>query len=222
MGERMVEFERGKIYKLSFPSDGMNIETRQTARYPIGLPVKFIVERDISPTEKYYIVVEPFGGVIAFPLTPIWNQNPLELFDPETSVQTINTLEEYPSEEEADAQWKIYTEPHMYRWYFDVLRAKNLTSYADWECGWTEIAIQDMLEVGKVMLGAYSQDMINAILDISLLLYCGDNPEWVTEEDKRFRESMAYKVVECVESMLTLAYTVKTGKNWNLEEGKLE
>ena len=218
-----MSYERGKVYKLSFPCDGMNIETRQTARYPIGLPVKFIVERDISPSEKYYIVVEPHGGVIAFPLTPIWNQNPLELFDPETSVQTISTLEEYPSEEEADAQWELYTNPELNRWHFEIIRANNPpTGYADWECGYSEIAIQHMLEVGKIMLGGYSQDMINAILDISLLLYGGDNPEWVTEEDKRFRESMAYKVVECVESMLTLAYTVKTGKNWNLEEGKLE
>ena len=120
MGESMVEFERGKVYKLSFPCDGMNIETRQTARYPIGLPVKFIVERDISPSEKYYIVVEPHGGVIAFPLTPVWNQHPQELFDPETSIQTISTLEEYPSEEEADAQWKIYNEPDAHRWYFYI------------------------------------------------------------------------------------------------------
>lgn len=224
MGESMAGFEKGKIYKLSYPTDGMNIETRRPARYPVGLPVKFIVERDISPSEKYYIVVEPQGGVIALPLKPVWNQNIQELFNPETSNSDICTLKTYGSEEEADAQWKIYTDPDPHRWYIELLRVNApVKGYIDWECGWSEESIQYMLEVGELLLKEmYPQEMINAILDISLLLFNGDNPEWVTEEDKRFCESMAFKVVECVEAMLTTIYTVKTGKNWNLDEGKLE
>lgn len=207
-------YEQGKTYLLSFPTNGMNIETRQVARYPIGLPVKFIKEQP-----EYVICVEPHGEPVAFPKTPSWETREIDLFNIEIIDPERPTLVE---NSQADQRWEIFTQPHGYRWYIDVLRNKYTTAYADWEMGFHHDGIRYILEAAQVMLSGDDQDFVNAVCDLALLFYEDDSPGWYRETPREVARQGAFSTVQTIYDMLTLHYTVKTGGDWKLEEGKFK
>lgn len=211
----MKEYEPGKTYLLSFPSDGMDLETRQMSRYPIALPVKFIEKKD-----RYIIVVEPKGSAIALPYNPRWNQSTeqalFQPYDPEED----DILEE---SDKADELWKIYTNPEEHRWYFDLIRhTYKKPIYADWECGWKKEGIELVLGAASLWFNDdHEQEYINACCDIALLLLEDDHPGWYIEVPENEAQTAALMILQTVDSMFTFNYTVKAG-NWDLEERKFK
>jgi len=220
IGERkMVEYVRGKVYYLSAPSDGQNMETGQVARYPVGLPVKFIQKK-----KDRFIVVEPKGSAAAFPLRPVWSMGQtIDIFSVETGfIGEKPTLAAYDSEEAGESEWERYSNPVPHRWYFDILRASQTEKhYADWECGWGSKGIENILEAGKLILEGEDQEYINAVLDIALLFYEDDAPRWYEEQPEQEGRNTAFLIVETVHSFLRCSYIVKSDCTWDLEGGKL-
>lgn len=222
------EFVIGKIYRLRLPSDG--IGDNGIARYPIGLPVELM---SIEPDS--FVVKEPHGTIVYFPYRSVWNQKG-NIFEMGLQKCGEYLLEEFKTQEEAKRVWKIYAEPEKYRWYVDDLRDKLKESvYSDWECGWQEGGIRHILEAARVMMGGisgksiYSQETINAVCDIALLIFENDSPGWyeeISQEDNLTEirydsaQEAAYFVVSTILELMNHDYFVKSTGTWNLKEKK--
>ena len=218
----MMEYKEGNIYYLRAPSDGMC--KGDIARYPVFLPVKLI-----QKTSNWFFVIEPKGENVCFPLRPVWDQTG-DIF----AIGLIGTdeplLAEYPSQEYALSEWVKYSQPEKYRWYVDELREKMKKGvYSDWECGYGKNGIKYILSAAKTLLTfghqelEYPQEVINAICDISLLLFENDMPEWYEEiEGEDIPEQAAFFVDSAVREILEHNYFVSSTGTWDLLEGKFK
>lgn len=209
-----MTFEPGKIYRLRFPTDG-KLPDGTVARFPVGLPVKLVAERD-----EGYLCVEPYGDVVLFPKRPVWFGN---------EVDSEPTLEPFESEEEAKRCWNFHANPDEHRWYIDDVR-KSIPDrvYCDWETGWDPSDVRWILKAAKLILTdaegnpIYPQNIINAICDIALSILSDDNPGWTKHVSPETAREAATVAVAAVELLMKATYIVKTGCNWNLKDGKFE
>ncbi len=215
--EECLEYKVGKIYRLRAPSDG--VSKKKIARYPVGLPVRFK-----SKTGNSFIVQEPHGGEVHFPLRPVWNQTG-SIFVLGCQGTDPLLLEEFSSDKNAEYIWNLYANPDQNRWHVDDLREKMKSSiYSDWECGHSPGGIDNILTAARLLLTVgehepiYSQEVVNAICDISLLIYGGDDPGWCEEVDHGEAQEAAFHVVNTVMHLMDHNYFVKSGGNWDLKD----
>jgi len=228
-----MKYEIGKIYRLGSPSDGQG-EDGTIARYPVGLPV-VLVER----SHDMFIVREPYGKLTSFPLRMVWSMGEdVDIFEEGAKGDGELLLQPFPSEEDANRIWKLYSEPEKNRWYVDELREGMKDSiYSDWECGHSRGGIRNILKAARILMtfsnyeSEHSQELTNAICDIALLVYEGDAPDWceeisqgdnLTEVNYELGEEAAYHVVNTILQLMDHDYFVKSGGNWNLKEGKFQ
>jgi len=208
-------FEKGKIYRLSFPTDGLIEQT--VKRFPIGLPVKFVAQR-----EDRFEVVEPRGKTVFLPLKPVWRLGRnVDIFADEPVVDEI-TLEPYPNEEQAEKEWHVYAHPDENRWYVDKLRdlfGRHI--YCDWECGWDTHDLQVFLKAAQDCIDL-DGEQLTAVLDIAFGIFSGDFPGWTNDVDEAEAIQIATAIIMTVHDMLSVRYFVKTGGHWNLKEGSFE
>ncbi len=211
--EECLEYKAGKVYRLRAPSDGLG--KGGIARYPVGLPVKFL-----SRTGNSFIVQEPDGEEAHFPLRPVWDQAG-SIFVLGLQGDDPLLLEEFSSDENAQYVWDLYTSPEKNRWSIDDLRTKMKRGiYSDWECGWSEKGIRNILKAAVLILDEEPQEIIDAIADIALLIYEGDNAGWCEEVSEDEAYTTALQTVMAVQQMLDHSYYVKTGGTWDLKNGE--
>ncbi len=215
-----LEYKADKVYRLRAPSDGLG--KGGIARYPVGLPVRFI-----RKTHDGFNVREPHGTFVVFPLRPVWDQGP-DMFRRGTQGDDPLLLEEFSSDENAEYAWNLYANPEQNRWYVDDLREKMKSDvYSDWECGHSATGISHILAAARLLLTIgdepiYSQEVTNAICDISLLIYEGDDAGWCEEVDHAEAQEVAFHVVNTVLQLMDHDYFVRSQHTWNLKDGSFD
>jgi len=213
-----LKYKRGKIYRLSAPSDGRDVQSNVIARYPIGLPVVF--DRELPDRIE---VVEPHGHVVQLPLVPVWRigQN-VDIFKEGLKLMRQDLpsiLEEYPSEDKAKKEWERYTHPEKYRWYVAKLNKKYGTCYCDFEAmiSIPKRTIQTILdEISRNLYLKENDELYQAVADISLLIAAGDGGDIETKQDEEYVRTIVFAVHE----LLTTKYYVKSGCHWDFENRK--
>jgi hypothetical protein len=208
-------YEKGKIYRLGMPSDGLLVESKVVVRFPVGLPVLFVEQKN-----DRFIVQEPYGELVMFPLRPVWRLGEdIDIFEEGKKKQGELLLEEYESEEEAREEWERYSHPEKYRWYIDELRKKYKSdTYCDWEALFDipTVTIQSILKyVSLIRDEEFDDEFWQAVADLTLMFVAGEGePEF---KRKNLEEVVAI-VAETVKGLLTLDYVVKSGGYWDFEK----
>jgi len=177
--------KRYKLYMLQWPEDGTDVTTGEVARYPIGLPVRLIEERDDT-----VVVLEPHGDLVSFPKDAVGPGTDLE------------------------AEWEFYRHPERHRIYVDRLRSKLVTSCVDWEGLWDLDTAIEAFKSFKELYWCYHEehgkDVANALFTIALhILVASQEPP----EDHQHLVDLAFCALQGADYMLTVRYFVE-GPDW--------
>jgi len=204
--------EKGKIYVLSSPSDGMI--KGQIARFPIGLPVKLLEQKD-----DRFVVEDPKGQIVEFPLRAVQNQA-VNIFM--MGKGKPNLLVE---SEKAEKKWDRLTCPEKHRWYVEKINNEFGYAMCDFEGLWCIPArtIVHILKAGRNIFRADDPDELKqATADITILIAAGDGEAECSDEE--FHENIV-NIMDTVYTMLSSKYFVKAGGKWKFaqcdEKGKV-
>jgi len=209
------------------PSDGLDVKDGVIARYPIDLPVKLVEQK-----EDRFVVIEPSPEhrIVEFPLRAVWRLGEdIDIFEKGKEQKGELLLQKYPSDKEAQTAWDYHAKPEGHRWYVAKLNNKYAKSYTDYEAmlGVPVKTIQTILdEIHKslhdkdylwirdeVYWEDDTQELLEAVADITLLITAGEGGDIETSEDETFVRN----TVHIVRDLLLTTYYVKSEAQWDFK-----